>query len=155
MTTYDYDVVMTSPRSIRFEPDVAVRLRSYIARHPGLSGAAVAARFVDEGLRMDEHPGIIFRDGPLGRRAVVVGGPDVWEIVKATRAVRAASPRASQQAVLTLVSESSGVAPRLVDIALSYWAAYPDEVDGQIAEADRAEQLHRDLLERTGRLLSS
>lgn len=146
---------MSSPRSIRFEPEVTERLRSYVSRHPGLSSASVAARLVDEGLRMDEHPGIVFRDGPMGRRAVVVGGPDVWEIVKATRAVRAASPRASQKALLTLVSENSGVSPRLVDIALAYWAAYPDEVDLQTQEAGRAEQVHRDLLERTGRLLSS
>jgi hypothetical protein len=32
-------------------------------------------------LRRDEHPLITFRDGAAGRRAAVVGGPDVWEIV--------------------------------------------------------------------------
>ena len=32
---------------------------------------------------LDRHPGIVFRDGPAGRRAAVVGGPDVWEIIGA------------------------------------------------------------------------
>lgn len=27
------------------------------------------------------HPDIVFRDGPSGRRAGIVGGPDVWEVV--------------------------------------------------------------------------
>jgi hypothetical protein len=29
--------------------------------------------------------GIVFRDGPAGRRAVVIGGPDVWEVIAAAR----------------------------------------------------------------------
>ena len=32
----------------------------------------LAERYVDEGTRMDEHPGIVFRDGPSGRRAALV-----------------------------------------------------------------------------------
>ena len=35
--------------------------------------------YVDEGTRMDEHPGIVFRGGPTGPRAALAGGPDVWE----------------------------------------------------------------------------
>lgn len=155
MATNDYDVVMTTPRSIRLEPHVTDRLRSYVTRHPGLSSAAVAARLVDEGLRMDEHPGIVFRDGPMGRRAVVVGGPDVWQIVSAVRAARFANPRASQKAVLALVAENGGLAPRLVDIAITYWSSYPDEVEALVDEAARAEQTLREMSERTERLLSS
>jgi hypothetical protein len=30
---------------------------------------------------MDEHPGIVFRSGPAGRRPGLSGGPDVWEVV--------------------------------------------------------------------------
>ncbi len=36
---------------------------------------------MDEGLRMDEPPGIVFRDGPPGRRAALAAGPDVWEVM--------------------------------------------------------------------------
>jgi hypothetical protein len=34
---------------------------------------------------MDDHPGIVFRDGPTGRRAGLAAGPDVWEVVSALR----------------------------------------------------------------------
>ena len=42
----------------------------------------LAERYLEEGLCMDEHPGIGFVDGPAGRRAVLVGtGLDVWEVL--------------------------------------------------------------------------
>ena len=63
---------------------------SYVSRHPGLTASSVAARLVDEGLRMEEHPGVIFRNGPMGRRATLVGGPDVWEVIRALRSAREA-----------------------------------------------------------------
>jgi hypothetical protein len=39
---------------------------------------------------MHEHPLIAFKDGPAGRRARLVGGPDVWEVIGAVHSVRAA-----------------------------------------------------------------
>lgn len=59
-----------SPTPVRFEDEVAKRLRSFVASHPGLSLSAAANLLVDEGLRTDEYPGVVFRDGPTGRRAV-------------------------------------------------------------------------------------
>ena len=35
----------------------------------GLNKSRLAERYIDEGVRMDDHPGIVFRDGPTGRRA--------------------------------------------------------------------------------------
>jgi hypothetical protein len=43
--------------------------------------SSVTNLFVDEALRAEEHPGITFRPGPTGRRAGIVGGPDVWEVI--------------------------------------------------------------------------
>jgi hypothetical protein len=34
---------------------------------------------------MDEHPGILFRSGPAGRRPGLIGGPDIWEVVAVFR----------------------------------------------------------------------
>ena len=31
---------------------------------PGASAAGLAQRLIDEGLRMADHPGVIFKDGP-------------------------------------------------------------------------------------------
>jgi hypothetical protein len=35
-------------------------------------------------MRMD-HPGLVFRDGPTGRRAAIAAGPDVQEVLSAVR----------------------------------------------------------------------
>ncbi len=42
--------------------------------------------------------------------------------------------------MLKLVSENTGLAPRLLNTAIRYWAAYPADVDGEIAAADAAEE---------------
>jgi hypothetical protein len=50
-------------------------------RETGESRSALAQRYIEEGLRMEHHPGIVFRGGPTGRRAALISGPDVWELV--------------------------------------------------------------------------
>jgi len=133
---------MSTPTSIRFDAPVSERLSSYVSRHPGLTRSSVAARYVDEGLRMDEHPGIVFRDGPAGRRATVVGGPDVWEVVRAVRAARRAEPELPDVELLAMLEDNTGVAERLLRVALDYWGAYPVEVDRMVEHADTAEAEH-------------
>ncbi len=41
---------------------------------------------------------------------------------------------------MSLVSDNTGTAPRLVTTAVRYWAACPSEVDAEIAAADAAEE---------------
>ncbi|MGI8900626.1 MAG: hypothetical protein ACR2HA_06805 [Nocardioides sp.] len=130
---------MTTPRSVRFDATVLERLTSYSGRHPGTSVSATAARLVDEGLRMDEHPGVLFRDGPSGRRAVLVGGPDVWEVIREIRSTREADPSLPEPTLLQRVVENSGLSLPQVRTALAYRAAYPDEVDAFVDDAERAE----------------
>lgn len=130
---------MTTPRSIRFEEDVTRRLGAYAAQRPGLSSSSVAARFVDEGLRMEEHPGVLFREGPTGRRAVLAGGPDVWEVVRALRSARAADSDASRPELLQVVADNTGLTARQLRTAVDYWVAYPDEVDALVAHAEDVE----------------
>lgn len=31
---------------------------------------------------MADHPGLVFREGPTGRRPRLAGGPDVWEVIE-------------------------------------------------------------------------
>ena len=143
---------MALPTSIRFDDSVSERLASYAARL-GTTRAAVAARFVDEGLRMAEHPGIVFRDGPSGRRASVAGGPDVWEVIAELRSARSAEPRLSESRLLQLVEESTGVSGRMLQLAISYWSAYPEEVDTLVEHARRSEELTRAAADRARRLL--
>jgi hypothetical protein len=42
--------------------------------------------------------------------------------------------------LVSLVSDNTGTALRLVNTAVRYWAAYPSEVDAEIAAADAAEE---------------
>lgn len=152
-----YTVVMssTSPRSIRFDERVNGRLSAYVSRHPGSSGSSVANRFVDEALRMDEHPGVVFRDGRTGRRAVLAGGPDVREVIRAVKSARAAEPDLDATGIVALVATNAGVPARLIDTAIRYWSSYPDEIDAWIVDVDALEAETLSAWERQQDLLST
>jgi hypothetical protein len=130
---------MPTPRSIRFDPRVLERLHASAKRHEGASVSALVNRYVDEAIRMEEHPGVFFRSGPAGRRAVLVGGPDVWEVIRAVKDVRRADPSLPADGVIAAVSESSGVSSARISIAIGYWSAYPDEIDEWIEAAESEE----------------
>lgn len=146
---------MSGPRSVRFDPVTDAKLASFAARHPGMSRSSAAAMLVEEGLRMDAHPGVLFRDGPTGRRAVLAGGPDVWEVVRAVTATRAADPHLGAEDLLAAVSENTGLTDRWLRIAIAYYADFPSEVDDRIAEADRAERDVAAAVERRSALLGA
>ncbi len=129
-----------NPTPVRFDMVVADRLAAFVSINHGLSLSAAANMLVDEGLRMMEHPGVIFRTGPTGRRAGLATGPDVWEIVRTVRSARAAEPDLDERELLAMVAENTGVPVRLIRVATGYWAAYPDEIDAEVAAADAAEE---------------
>lgn len=136
---------MTAPRSVRFEETVLARLDRYVKEHPGSSSSSVANMFIDESLRAYEHPGIVFRPGPTGRRAALAGGPDVWEVVSALQDIRAESPDLTGELLGADLAEVTGLSAGQVAVALRYYAAYPAETDERIAAnreiAAREEQL--------------
>lgn len=122
----------TNPLSIRFDETLLARLRrraSAVSSTP----SGLAQRLIDEGLRAQEHPGIVFRDGPSGRRAALVAGPDVWEVVAA---IRYSSAR-GETAVKAAATEMDLSSDR-VKTALDYYGRYPDEIDAEVAENERA-----------------
>lgn len=117
--------------------NVSVRLEDSLAERLRLRACAVGEtlsdrlrRYAEEGTRRDEHPFITFRDGPTGRRAGLVGGPDVWEIAMW---VEDLSGEADPVAALV---EESVLTRAQIEAALRYRAAYPDEIDARI-------ELHR------------
>jgi hypothetical protein len=124
---------------VRFDAAVAERLSSFVAANPGMSLSSAANLLVDEALRMSEHPGIVFRPGPTGRRAGLVGGPDVWEVVRAVKSARAHESDLAEDDVLTLIAENTGIPVRLIRVAVRYWASYADEIDAEIAAAEAAD----------------
>ena len=136
-----------SSQPIRIEADTlrALRERSTQSGEPIVR---LAQRYIDEGLRLERHPGIVFRTGPAGRRAVIVGGPDVWEVVAAARG----APESGEELV-TALAERIGVPIERIRTAIRYYAEYPDEVDRFIAMVEEEGLRHEQTLERERQLL--
>lgn len=124
---YDGDVSVNV--SVRLDDELAEQLRLR-ARASGETLSDRLRRYAQEGARRDEHPLITFRDGPSGRRAGVVGGPDVWEIAMWIDDL-AAEPEPA-----AALAADGAVSRPLIDAALRYRVAYPDEIDARI-------ELHR------------
>jgi hypothetical protein len=124
---------MTTPLSIRFTPALLGRLRKRANATPGGSAAGLAQRLIDEGLRMADHPGVIFRDGPSGRRAALAVGPDIWEVIKFLHEIDERGPTALEAAAEVLAVDASRIAA-----AVSYYGDYTGEIDAEITEADEA-----------------
>lgn len=123
----------------------ALRKRSSESGEPM---ARLAQRYIEEGLRIERHPAIFFRTGPAGRRAVVVGGADVWEIITA---VRGASEKGD--ALFDAIAERTGARAEHVRSAVRYYSEYPDEIDQWMAMVEEeAEQLEK-VFERERQLL--
>ena len=124
-----------SSQAIRIESGTLRELRARSAQS-GEPLVRLAQRYIDEGMRLDRYPGVVFRDGPAGRRAVVIGGPDVWEVIVAARDATERGER-----LIDVLAERIGVAPERIRTAIRYYAEYPDDVDRFIAlveeEADR------------------
>jgi hypothetical protein len=139
---------------VRFDTAVADRLASFVAANPGMSLSSAANRLVDESLRMNEHPGIMFRPGPTGRRAGLTGGPDVWEVVRAVKSARAAEPDLPEDDLLTLVADNTGIPAAFIRVAARYWASYPDEIDAEINAGDAAEDAAETAWRRERQLLA-
>ena len=124
---------MTVPLSIRFDPALLARLRRRAVAATGANISALAQRLVDEGLRMADHPGVIFKEGPAGRRAALAYGPDIWEIVKFLREVDERGP-----AALEAAAEVFALDDNRIGTAVSYYGDYRDEIDAEIDAADDA-----------------
>jgi hypothetical protein len=139
---------------VRFDATVAERLASFVAANPGMSLSSAANRLVDEALRMSEHPGIVFRPGPTGRRAALTAGPDVWEVVRAVKSAKTAEPELADEGLLGLIADNTGTPLRLVRAAVRYWASYPEEIDAEIAAADAAEDAAERAWRRENQLLA-
>lgn len=108
-----------------------------------MNKSRLAERYIDEGVRMDDHPGIVFRDGPTGRRAGLAAGPDVWEVIGALRSTGLEGDDA-----IRATAEWSSLSVRQVRDAIGYYSEYPAEIDERIrlheGEADAAEQRWRE-----------
>lgn len=136
--------------SIRFSDEpLHQRLKDTAERH-SVGVSTLAERLIDEGLRMEAHPLVVFRDGPSGRRPVLVGGPEVVDVIGAIVGGDVPVDQRRSRAAGLL-----GTTEALVDAALAYYADFTDEIDSALDdraraadEAERSWQRQRSLLER-------
>lgn len=111
-------------RSFRFT-EVTLKRLDARAKEIRETRTGLAERYVEEGLRMDEHPGVGFADGPAGRRAILLGtGLDVWEVFATVR-----QPGGSVEAAAGYLE----LPVSTVRVAVRYAAAFPAEIDDLLA----------------------
>ena len=125
----------SQPLSLRL-PDATLDRLHARARSRSVALRTLAQRYVEEGLRTDEHPLIRFADGPAGRRPRLLGtGLDVWEAIWVVRDNDGDEREAAEYLQIPL---------GLVQAAVAYYGAYRDEIDEWIeVNARESEAAHQ------------
>jgi uncharacterized protein (DUF433 family) len=115
---------VASPVSLRLPEPIAAKVRAIAAiEHRSL--ADTVRVLAEEAIKMREFPEIVFVDGPTGRRARFVQGPDVWEVLepyllsgRSSDVLRASYPELGEG---------------LLQTAIRYYQSYPAEIDARVA----------------------
>src|SRR5438132_1758638 len=114
---------MSHPLSVRLNDATIARLGRH-AQRMHLPPRTLAQRYVEEGLRMDEHPLIRFAEGPAGRRARLIGtGKDVWEVIAVVRDNGGDVEESARYMEIPI---------GLIQAAITYYGAYAAEIDEEI-----------------------
>ena len=135
--------------SYRLDPQIKQRLQRQAAAET-ISERALLERLVSEGLDTLHNPGIVYRDGPTGRRAALAVGPDVWEIVSALR-----HTKGTQERRVATLAEQFGLHARHIRAAIDFAASHREVIDAQITANDAAAEDARKLAEGRARLMAS
>ncbi len=116
----------TVQKSIRIQERILKEIEQ-VARDSGKEFSAVANELLDEAVRMQRCPGIIFTEGTAGRRARIAGtGIEVWEVIATYKSVNKDFSRL-QKAYHWLKEQQ-------LMSAVGYYKAYPDEIDSLIKQ---------------------
>lgn len=140
---------MPRPTSFRLDDDLLERLETE-SRAASMSTTSLVSSLLDEGLKTRQFPGVVYRPGPTGRRAALLGGPDVWEVIRDLRQW----PGKGMERVERLADEL-GLSANRVSLAADFYGAFPDEIDARIEENERAAEEIRRRAQQRETLLSS
>lgn len=136
---------MARPRSFRLA-DALLSALAERARERGESVSALAERYLDEGLRRDAHPLVVFRDGGAGRRPALAGTRiDVAQIIDTLQA-------SDKEVDETAAYFDLPVA--YVRAAVRYYADYRDEVDAWRERVQAIAEREREAWEREQAVLA-
>lgn len=132
------------PLAFRVRPSTWEHLRRR-AYELGESQTSLAERYVEEGLRQDDHGLIYFRQGAAGRRPALLGTRlDVAEVI---RTLRQNDDSVGQTA------EYLEIPREQVEACLRYYAQYQDEIDDWIGRAEALAEREEALWRRQQELL--
>ena len=85
----------------------------------------MTTELLDEAIRMRRAPGVLFVDGPTGRRAVLAGTAlEVWEVVATWREI--------DEDAGELARSYPWLSEMQLRAALGYYRLYPDEIDARL-----------------------
>ena len=122
--------------SFRFDAGTVESLRQRSAE-VGSGQGALAGRYIEEGMRMDGHAGIHFRDGGSGRRPALVGTRlDVAQVIETLR---------QNGSSVEETADYLDLSPAQVETAVRYYAEYRGEVDAWIARSRAIAEREREL----------
>jgi hypothetical protein len=117
---------MVAPTNVRF-PDTLDKALADYARQAGAKKSSVVVGAVREWLRMQAHPGVVFVSTVTGeRRAGLSAGPQVWTVAEAWR------QHGTGERTPAVVADALGLSIADVEVALSYWGDFRDEIDDLI-----------------------
>jgi uncharacterized protein (DUF433 family) len=131
--------------AFRFDP-ITVRRLKQRAKETNAAQTALAERYIEEGLRRDEHPLISFRDGEAGRRPALLGTRlDVAEVIATIRQNENSVEEAADYLELP---------PEHVEACLHYYADYRAVGVAWVERASPLAQRERERWERRRQALA-
>jgi uncharacterized protein (DUF433 family) len=121
--------------SFRFDPITVKRLKDHAAE-AGSGQTTLAERYIEEGIRQDEHPLIYFREGAAGRRPALLGSRlDVADAITTIR---------QNEGSVEEAAEYLEIPVEQLEAAARYYGEYKDEIDESIERSRLAAERERE-----------
>jgi uncharacterized protein (DUF433 family) len=121
--------------SFRFDRVTVKRLKDHAAEVDA-GQTALAERYIEEGIRSDEHPLIYFRTGAAGRRPALLGSRlDVAEAITTIRQNEGSVEEAASYLEIPVAQ---------LEAAARYYGEYREEVDALIERSRLAAERERE-----------
>jgi len=122
-------------KSIRMDPETASDIER-LSTGQRTTFSALAAEMLCEATKMRRCPGVVFADGPAGRRARIEGtGIEIWELISSFLALDKDEQRL--RAAYHWLSE------RQILAALGYGRTYPREIEDLIRRNNAQDEAGR------------
>lgn len=131
--------------AFRFDP-ITVRRLKQRASETHAPQTALAERYIEEGIRRDEHPLITFREGAAGRRPSLAGSRlDVADVIATIRE----NDNSLEEAATYL-----DIPVEHVEACLRYYADYKSEIDAWLERVEAIASRERERWQRRAQALS-